>query len=84
MKFLESFPEKTREEKSQFMKGLPRILNQFPERVIKRKVQFLLSYVSCVHILNYSCDDIDIAVITGRTQKPPTPSLHYTQCVCYR
>lgn len=38
MKFLESFPEKTREEKSQFMKGLPRVLSQFPERVLRRKV----------------------------------------------
>ncbi|KAI9497376.1 hypothetical protein BDB00DRAFT_920721 [Zychaea mexicana] len=38
MKFLESFPEKTREEKSQFMKGLARVLNQFPERVLKRKI----------------------------------------------
>ncbi|KAI7859992.1 hypothetical protein BDC45DRAFT_166554 [Circinella umbellata] len=38
MKFLESFPEKTREEKSQFMKGLVRVLNQFPDRVLKRKI----------------------------------------------
>ncbi|KAI9314533.1 kinase-like domain-containing protein [Dichotomocladium elegans] len=38
MKFLENFPEKTREEKSQFMKGLARILNQFPERVLRRKI----------------------------------------------
>ncbi|KAI9266814.1 kinase-like domain-containing protein [Phascolomyces articulosus] len=38
MKFLESFPEKTREEKSQFMKGLARVLNQFPDRVLKRKI----------------------------------------------
>lgn len=39
MKFLESFPEKTREEKAQFMKGLARVLGQFPERVLKRKVK---------------------------------------------
>jgi SCY1-like protein 2 len=38
MKFLESFPEKTREEKAQFMKGLSRVLGQFPERVLKKKV----------------------------------------------
>ncbi|CAO3614011.1 unnamed protein product [Cunninghamella echinulata] len=38
MKFLESFPEKSREEKSQFMKGLARVLNQFPDRVLKRKI----------------------------------------------
>lgn len=38
MRFLESFPEKTREEKAQFMKGLSRVLGQFPERVLKRKV----------------------------------------------
>lgn len=41
MKFLESFPEKTREEKSQFMKGLPRVLSQFPERVLRRKVMII-------------------------------------------
>lgn len=39
MKFLESFPEKTREEKAQFMKGLSRVLGQFPERVLKKKVR---------------------------------------------
>jgi SCY1-like protein 2 len=38
MKFLESFPEKTREEKAQFMKGLSRVISQFPERVLKKKV----------------------------------------------
>ncbi|ORZ25034.1 kinase-like domain-containing protein [Absidia repens] len=38
MKFLESFPEKTREEKSQFMKGLARVLSQFPDRVLKKKI----------------------------------------------
>ncbi|KAI8050149.1 kinase-like domain-containing protein [Gilbertella persicaria] len=38
MKFLESFPEKTREEKAQFMKGLARVLGQFPERVLKKKI----------------------------------------------
>ncbi|ORY91233.1 hypothetical protein BCR43DRAFT_446307 [Syncephalastrum racemosum] len=38
MKFLESFPEKTREEKGQFMKGLQKVLSQFPERVLKRKI----------------------------------------------
>lgn len=43
MKFLESFPEKTREEKAQFMKGLSRVLGQFPERVLKRKVASCVS-----------------------------------------
>ncbi|CAO3684153.1 unnamed protein product [Umbelopsis ramanniana] len=38
MKYLESFPEKTREEKSQFMKGLSRVLGQFPDRVLTRKI----------------------------------------------
>ncbi|KAI8378729.1 hypothetical protein EDC96DRAFT_171796 [Choanephora cucurbitarum] len=42
MKFLESFPEKTREEKAQFMKGLARVLGQFPERVLKRKILYSL------------------------------------------
>ncbi|OAD74724.1 hypothetical protein PHYBLDRAFT_111597, partial [Phycomyces blakesleeanus NRRL 1555(-)] len=38
MKFMESFPEKTREEKAQFMKGLSRVLSQFPNRILKRKI----------------------------------------------
>ncbi|KAI9287545.1 hypothetical protein BC943DRAFT_194768 [Umbelopsis sp. AD052] len=38
MKYLESFPEKTKEEKSQFMKGLSRVLGQFPDRVLTRKI----------------------------------------------
>ncbi|KAI9008823.1 kinase-like domain-containing protein [Phycomyces nitens] len=38
MKFMESFPEKTREEKAQFMKGLARVLGQFPNRILKRKI----------------------------------------------
>lgn len=39
IRFLESFPEKTKEEKAQFMKGLAKVLGQFPERVIRRKVK---------------------------------------------
>lgn len=42
MKYLESFPEKTREEKSQFMKGLSRVLGQFPDRVLTRKVRIMV------------------------------------------
>ncbi|KAG2171698.1 hypothetical protein INT43_008078 [Umbelopsis isabellina] len=38
MKYLESFPEKSKEEKSQFMKGLSRVLGQFPDRVLTRKI----------------------------------------------
>ena len=38
VKFLESFPEKTADDKANFMKGLIRILPQFPERVLVRKV----------------------------------------------
>ncbi|RUS22211.1 hypothetical protein BC937DRAFT_89999 [Endogone sp. FLAS-F59071] len=38
MKYMESFPEKTREEKAAFMKGLIRILGQFPDRVLFRKI----------------------------------------------
>lgn len=41
MKYMESFPEKTREEKAAFMKGLIRILGQFPDRVLFRKVSML-------------------------------------------
>ncbi|KAF9436206.1 hypothetical protein BGZ76_004559 [Entomortierella beljakovae] len=38
MKYMESFAEKTRDDKSQFMKGLLRVLSQFPERVLFRKI----------------------------------------------
>jgi SCY1-like protein 2 len=38
MKYMENFAEKTRDDKSQFMKGLLRVLPQFPERVLLRKV----------------------------------------------
>ncbi|KAF1814271.1 kinase-like protein [Eremomyces bilateralis CBS 781.70] len=38
IRFLESLPAKTPSEKSQFMRGLPRILNQFPKTVLEKKV----------------------------------------------
>ncbi|RUS25670.1 hypothetical protein BC938DRAFT_471808 [Jimgerdemannia flammicorona] len=38
MKYMESFPEKTREEKAAFMKGMVRVLGQFPDRVLIRKI----------------------------------------------
>lgn len=38
IKFLESFPAKTPNEKSQFLRGLPRVLNQFPKSVLDKKV----------------------------------------------
>ncbi|KAF9899113.1 hypothetical protein BX616_003270, partial [Lobosporangium transversale] len=38
MKYMESFAEKTRDDKGQFMKGLLRVLSQFPERVLYRKI----------------------------------------------
>ncbi|KAG0222126.1 hypothetical protein BGX31_009331 [Mortierella sp. GBA43] len=38
MKYMENFAEKTRDDKSQFMKGLLRVLPQFPERVLLRKI----------------------------------------------
>ncbi|CAG8521475.1 7429_t:CDS:10 [Diversispora eburnea] len=37
VKFFESFPEKSKDDKANFMKGLIRILPQFPERVLMRK-----------------------------------------------
>lgn len=39
MKYMENFAEKTRDDKGQFMKGLLRVLPQFPERVLYRKVR---------------------------------------------
>ncbi|MCJ1248445.1 hypothetical protein MMC30_005663 [Trapelia coarctata] len=38
IRFLDSLPTKTPHEKSQFMRGLPRILEQFPKSVLDRKV----------------------------------------------
>lgn len=38
IRFLDSLPAKTPNEKSQFMRGLPRILNQFPKSVLEKKV----------------------------------------------
>lgn len=38
IRFLESLPAKTPNEKSMFLRGLPRILNQFPKTVLERKV----------------------------------------------
>ena len=38
LRFLESLPAKTPNEKTQFMRGLPRILSQFPKSVLEKKV----------------------------------------------
>ena len=38
IRFLESLPTKTPNEKSQFMRGLPRFLDQFPKSVLDKKV----------------------------------------------
>ncbi|KAM5437658.1 Protein kinase domain-containing protein ppk32 [Microsporum ferrugineum] len=38
IRFLDSFPAKTQNEKSQFMRGLSRILPEFPTSVLERKV----------------------------------------------
>ncbi|KAG0249457.1 hypothetical protein BG011_009277 [Mortierella polycephala] len=38
MRYMENFAEKTRDDKGQFMKGLLRVLPQFPERVLYRKM----------------------------------------------
>lgn len=38
IKFLDSFVEKTQIEKAQFLKGLTRVLPQFSERLISRKI----------------------------------------------
>lgn len=48
MKYMENFAEKTRDDKGQFMKGLLRVLPQFPERVLYRKVRGT-RYVSVHH-----------------------------------
>jgi SCY1-like protein 2 len=38
IRFLDSFPAKTPNEKSQFLRGLPRILTQFPKSVMDKKI----------------------------------------------
>ena len=38
LRFLDSFPAKNANEKSQFMRGLPRILEQFPKSILDKKV----------------------------------------------
>ena len=38
MRFFDSLPAKTPSEKSQFMRGLPRILAQFPKSVLEKKI----------------------------------------------
>lgn len=38
LRFLDAFPAKSSNEKSQFMRGLPRILPQFPKSVLEKKV----------------------------------------------
>jgi SCY1-like protein 2 len=38
IRFLDALPAKTPNEKSQFMRGLPRILNEFPKAVLEKKV----------------------------------------------
>ncbi|CAO2650564.1 Nn.00g018560.m01.CDS01 [Neocucurbitaria sp. VM-36] len=38
IRFLDSLPAKSPNEKSQFMRGLPRILNQFPKSVLEKKI----------------------------------------------
>ncbi|KAF7728225.1 hypothetical protein EC973_006506 [Apophysomyces ossiformis] len=59
MKFLESFPEKTREEKAQFMKGLARVLGQFPDRVLRRKIlPSLLEELKDHQLLPYTVPNI--------------------------
>lgn len=38
IRFLDSLPAKSPNEKSQFLRGLPRILNQFPKSVLDKKI----------------------------------------------
>ena len=38
IRFVDSFPAKTPNEKTQFLRGLPRVLDQFPKSVLQKKV----------------------------------------------
>lgn len=42
IRFLDQFPAKTPAEKSQFMRGLPRVVSQFPATVLERKILSVL------------------------------------------
>ena len=44
IKFLDSFPEKTKNEKSSFLRGFVSVLPQFSDRIKKRKVDSILSF----------------------------------------
>ncbi|KAI7868246.1 kinase-like domain-containing protein, partial [Spinellus fusiger] len=69
MKFMESFPEKTREEKAQFMKGLARVLGQFSDRVVKRKIlPTLLEELKDHPLLPYTVPNI-LLITQQLTQK---------------
>lgn len=65
MKYLESFPEKTREEKSQFMKGLSRVLGQFPDRVLTRKVTNITDMPYA--LIHTDTELLDTSLTFGRT-----------------
>lgn len=82
MKFLENFPEKTREEKGQFMKGLARVLNQFPERVLKRKVGG--DRVNVLSDVVAEQRTIDPSVTFGGTQEPSTASIYRAKRLYHR
>ncbi|RIB02652.1 hypothetical protein C2G38_2009413 [Gigaspora rosea] len=59
VKFFESFPEKTKDDKISFMKGLIRILPQFPERVLLRKIlPCLLQEIKDHSLLPYTLPNI--------------------------
>ncbi|CAI2163071.1 11321_t:CDS:10 [Funneliformis geosporum] len=59
VKFFESFPEKTADDKANFMKGLIRILPQFPERVLVRKIlPSLLQELKDYSLLAYTLPNI--------------------------
>ncbi|RHZ80326.1 hypothetical protein Glove_137g49 [Diversispora epigaea] len=59
VKFFESFPEKSKDDKANFMKGLIRILPQFPERVLMRKIlPCLLQEIKDHSLLPYTLPNI--------------------------
>lgn len=74
IRFLENFPEKTREEKAQFMKGLSKVLSQFPERVIRRKVRFICA-AAVFYITTLT---LDITFPTGRIKRLAIITLYHT------
>lgn len=70
IRFLDSLPAKTPAEKSQFMRGLPRILPQFPKSVLEKKVlPALLDETKDLELLSLTLQNVFKVVATVPNSK---------------